>query len=124
MDDNELLHESFDYHDFFVDHTDDYHTMTCVETISVPAMTNTNENLGHVITSGGTPTKNRPTGFLRSHASRTAFSCSLLRKCSHGDCNGRLLQLRIEREQRASDQDGRKRTQHDAVFQWKCQPIQ
>jgi len=59
MDDNELLHESFDYHDFFVENTDDYHTMTCAETINV----STNENLGHLNNNhNGTPIKNRPTG--------------------------------------------------------------
>ncbi|CAF0932025.1 unnamed protein product [Adineta steineri] len=59
MDDNELLHESFDYHDFFVENTDDYHTLTCAETINV----STNENLGHLNTNhGNTPIKNRPTG--------------------------------------------------------------
>jgi hypothetical protein len=64
MDDNELLHESFDYHDFFGENTDDYHTMTCAETINVSTINNTNENLGHLTNNGGTPIKNRPTGIL------------------------------------------------------------
>jgi hypothetical protein len=64
MDDNELLHESFDYHDFFGENTDDYHTMTCAETINVSTINNTNENLGHLNTNNGTPIKNRPTGYL------------------------------------------------------------
>ncbi|CAF1489600.1 unnamed protein product, partial [Adineta ricciae] len=59
MDDNELLHEPFDYHDFFGENTDDYHTLTCAETIHV----STNENLGHLNSNHGhTPIKNRPTG--------------------------------------------------------------
>lgn len=59
MDDNELLHEPFDYHDFFVENTDDYHTLTCAETINV----STNENLGHLNSNHGhTPIKNRQTG--------------------------------------------------------------
>lgn len=62
MDDNELLHESFDYHDFFGENTDDYHTMTCAETINVSSMNNTNENLGHLNTNGNTPIKTRPAG--------------------------------------------------------------
>ena len=62
MDDNELLHESFDYHDFFGENTDDYHTMTCAETINVVSMNNTNENLGHLNTNVGTPIKNRSAG--------------------------------------------------------------
>ncbi|CAF3851990.1 unnamed protein product [Rotaria sp. Silwood2] len=66
MDDNELLHESFDYHDFFGENTDDYHTMTCAETINVSAINNTNENIGHLNNNNnansGTPIKNRPNG--------------------------------------------------------------
>ena len=64
MDDNELLHGSFDYHDFFGENTDDYHTLTCAETINVTAMNNTNENLGHLNTNGGTPIKSRPAGMM------------------------------------------------------------
>jgi hypothetical protein len=42
-----------------VENTDDYHTMTCAETINV----STNENLGHLNNNhNGTPIKNRPTG--------------------------------------------------------------
>ncbi|CAF4573273.1 unnamed protein product, partial [Rotaria magnacalcarata] len=62
MDDNELLHEPFDYHDFFGENTDDYHTMTCAETINVSTINNTNENIGHLNPNGGTPIKNRPNG--------------------------------------------------------------
>ena len=62
MDDNELLHESFDYHDFFGENTDDYHTMTCAETMNVSSMNNTNENLGHLNTNGNTPMKNQSAG--------------------------------------------------------------
>ncbi|UJR35881.1 hypothetical protein I4U23_028624 [Adineta vaga] len=59
MDDNGLLHESFDYNDFFVENTDDYHTLACAETISV----STNENLGHLNPNhGNTPIKNRQIG--------------------------------------------------------------
>lgn len=66
MDDNELLHESFDYHDFFGENTDDYHTLTCVETLNAPVIHNTNENLGHLNNHAGTPMKNRSTGFFLS----------------------------------------------------------
>ncbi|CAF1185299.1 unnamed protein product [Rotaria sordida] len=67
MDDNELLHESFDYHDFFGENTDDYHTMTCAETINVSTINNTNENIAHLNNNttnnnNGTPIKNRPNG--------------------------------------------------------------
>lgn len=70
MDDNELLHESFDYHDFFGEHTDDYHTMTCAETINVPTINNTNENIGHLNTTNGTPIKNRPNGLFALQINR------------------------------------------------------
>lgn len=63
MDDNGLLHESFDYHDFFSDNNDDYHTLTCVETMNVVnTISNTNENLGHLNNHVTTPIKNRIAG--------------------------------------------------------------
>ena len=63
MDVNELLHESFDYQDFFTDNTDDYQTLTCVETMNViNTISNSNENLVHFNNHGNTPMKNRTTG--------------------------------------------------------------
>jgi len=59
MDNNELTHQSFDYDHFFGDNTDEYHTMTCVES--------TNENLldlNNNNNNGDTPTKNRTTGII------------------------------------------------------------
>lgn len=65
MDDNDLLHEPFDYPDFFGENNDDYHTLTCAETMNV----STNENLGHLNpVHGNTPMKNRPTGTVLSFA--------------------------------------------------------
>ena len=58
MDTNEFLHESsFDYDNFFGENTDDYHTMTCLESMNIA----TNENLTNL---NGTSIKNRPTGIL------------------------------------------------------------
>ena len=54
MDNNELLQESFDYDHFFGENTDDYHTMTCLET--------TNENLLDLNNNNETQMKNRTTG--------------------------------------------------------------
>ncbi|UJR10157.1 hypothetical protein I4U23_014373 [Adineta vaga] len=54
MDNNELLHETFDYDHFFGENNDDYHTMTCLET--------TNENLLDLNNNNDTQMKNRTTG--------------------------------------------------------------
>ena len=68
MNGNELLHESFDYQDFFNgNQNDDYHTLTCLETIDTSSTTtlmqNTQENLGHVVHhSNGTLIKHRSAG--------------------------------------------------------------
>jgi hypothetical protein len=51
MDNPELLHESFNYDNFFGENIDDYHTMNCIESIN-----STNEN------NHETPIKNRVTG--------------------------------------------------------------
>ncbi|CAF3367127.1 unnamed protein product [Rotaria socialis] len=86
MDDNELLHESFDYHDFFGENTDDYHTMACAETINVSTINNTNENIGHLNTNGGTPIKNRPNGnVLMATAADEYFSAG------HNVTNGQVI---------------------------------
>ena len=58
MDNNEFLHESFDYDNFFAEHTDSYHTMTCIDTIQL-----TNENLLN-FNHNDSPMKNRTTGSL------------------------------------------------------------
>ena len=78
MDGNELLHESFDYQDFFTENTDDYHTLTCLETIDTTAATNimhnTQENLGHVVNhSNGTLIKHRSTGSIVRFTDRSLF---------------------------------------------------
>jgi hypothetical protein len=57
MDNNELIHQSFDYDHFFGDNTDEYHTMTCVES--------TNENLLDLNNNGDTSIKNRTTGSIK-----------------------------------------------------------
>ncbi|CAF3372187.1 unnamed protein product [Rotaria sp. Silwood1] len=58
MENNELIHESFDYDHFFNEHTDDYHTMSCIESIN-----STNENLLNLNNNNiDTSTKNRTTG--------------------------------------------------------------
>ncbi|CAF3965491.1 unnamed protein product [Rotaria sp. Silwood2] len=61
MENNELIHEPFDYDHFFSEHTDDYHTMSCIESIN-----STNENLLNLNNNNNnnidTPTKNRITG--------------------------------------------------------------
>jgi hypothetical protein len=58
MDTNELLHESFDYDNFFGENTDNYHTMTSMDSVHL-----TNENLLNLNESDA-PMKNRTTGSL------------------------------------------------------------
>jgi hypothetical protein len=56
---NELLHESsFDYDNFFGENTDNYHTMSCIDSIHL-----TNENLLN-LNNSDTPMKNRTTGIF------------------------------------------------------------
>ncbi|CAF1064453.1 unnamed protein product [Rotaria sordida] len=63
MENNELIHEPFDYDHFFSEHTDDYHTMSCIESIN-----STNENLLNLNNNNNNnnnidiSTKNRTTG--------------------------------------------------------------
>ncbi|CAF1015065.1 unnamed protein product [Adineta steineri] len=58
MDNTDLLHESFDYDHFFGENTDEFHTMTCVESIN-----STNENLLDLNNNNNdTQIKNRTTG--------------------------------------------------------------
>jgi len=79
MNGNELLHESFDYQDFFNgNQNDDYHTLTCLETIDTSSATtlmqNTQENLGHVVHhSNGTLIKHRSAGNVRMATSTDEY---------------------------------------------------
>ncbi|CAF4440072.1 unnamed protein product [Rotaria socialis] len=58
MENSELIHESFDYDQFFSENIDDYHTMTCMD------ISSTNENLLNLNNNNlmEMPTKNRVTG--------------------------------------------------------------
>ncbi|CAF4005403.1 unnamed protein product, partial [Rotaria magnacalcarata] len=60
MENSELIHESFDYDQFFSENIDDYHTMTCMD------ISSTNENLLNLNNNNNNlmemPTKNRITG--------------------------------------------------------------
>ena len=58
MENSELIHESFDYDQFFSENIDDYHTMTCMD------ISSTNENLLNLNNNNlmEMPTKNRITG--------------------------------------------------------------
>ena len=64
MDNSELLHESFDYDNFFSENSDDYHRLTYADTIQL----STNENL--VENTSGTLVKHRATG-TRNDGRRT-----------------------------------------------------
>ena len=61
METNELVLESFDYDQFFNENTDEFHTMSCIESIN-----STNENLLNLNNNnnGDTPSKNRTTGIF------------------------------------------------------------